>query len=109
MSVAISTSSCTWTSSPQSVGGREQERWASAGRVPDHIRSDNGKLRDELLEREAIDTLLEANGTICALAAAKCLGLPAPGASRRGWSIGGQNPDLRTGVIHGGRSHLQEL
>ena len=73
--------------------------------VPDHIRSDNGKLRDELLDREAIDTLLEANGAICALAAAKCLGLPAPGASRRGWSIGGQNPDLRTGVIHGGRSH----
>ena len=28
--------------------------------MPDHIRSDNGKLRDELLEREAFDTLLEA-------------------------------------------------
>ena len=49
----------------------------------------------------------------------QCLGLPAPGprgvaapcvrmayasANARGWSIGGQNPNLRTGVIHGGRS-----
>ena len=25
-------------------------------------------------------------------------------ANARGWSIGGQNPNLRTGVIHGGRS-----
>ena len=32
--------------------------------MPDHIRSDNGKLRDELLEREAFDTLLEANGAL---------------------------------------------
>ena len=28
----------------------------------------------------------------------------ATGASKRGWSIGGQTPNLRTGVIHGGRS-----
>jgi len=28
--------------------------------VPDHIRSHNGKLRDELLERGAFDTLIEA-------------------------------------------------
>jgi hypothetical protein len=90
-------------------------------------------LRDELLEREAFDTLLEANGAIRAVAAAlphdpatqflglpaaQCLGLPDPGAegvaapcvrleyasaNARGWSIGGQNPNLRTGVIHGGR------
>ena len=26
------------------------------------------------------------------------------GAYARGWSIGGQNPNLRAGVIHGGRS-----
>ena len=85
--------------------------------MPDHIRSDNGKLRDELLEREAFDTLLEANGALRAVAAAlqhdpaaQCLGLPAPGprgvaapcvrfgyasANARGWSIGGQNPNLR--------------
>ena len=28
----------------------------------------------------------------------------ATSASKRGWSIGGQNPNLRTGVIHGARS-----
>ena len=28
--------------------------------MPDHIRSDNGKLRDEPLEREAFGTLVEA-------------------------------------------------
>ena len=38
--------------------------------VPDHIRSDNGKLRDELLQRQAFDTLLEANGALRAVAAA---------------------------------------
>ncbi len=27
----------------------------------------------------------------------------------RGWSIGGQNPNLRTGVIHGGRSLRTQL
>jgi len=51
--------------------------------------------------------------------ATQCLGIPAPGAggvaapcvrfgyasaNARGWSIGGQNPNLRTGVIPGGRS-----
>ena len=53
--------------------------------VPDHIRSDNGKPRDELLQRQAFDTLLEANGALRAVAAAHqhdptahCLGLPAP-------------------------------
>ena len=50
---------------------------------------------------------------------AQCLGIPAPGprgvaapcvrlayasANARGWSLAGQNPNLRTGVIHGGRS-----
>ena len=51
-----------------------------------YIESFNGKLRDELLEREAFDTLLEANGALRAVAAAlqhdptaQCLGLPAPG------------------------------
>ena len=52
--------------------------------VADHIRSDNGKLRDELLQREAFDTLLEANGALRAVAA------------------GGQN--LENSVIHGGMS-----
>jgi len=52
--------------------------------VPDHIRSHNGKLRDELLERGAFDTLLEVDGALRAVAAAhqhdpatQCLGLPA--------------------------------
>ena len=70
--------------------------------VPDHIRSDSGKIRDELLQRQAFDTLLEANGALRAVAAAhqhdptaQCLGLPAQGASRRGWSIERQNPNLR--------------
>ena len=54
----------------------------------------------------------------------KCLGLPTPGArgvaapcvrlayasaNARSWSIGGQNPNLRTGVIHGGRSILRAM
>ena len=50
------------------------------------IESFNGKLRDELLEREAFDTLLEANGALRAVAAAlqhdptaQCLGLSPPG------------------------------
>ena len=49
-----------------------------------YIESFNGKLRDELLEREAFDTLLEANGALRAVAAAlqhdpttQCLGIPA--------------------------------
>jgi len=62
--------------------------------VPDHIRSDNGKLRDELLQREAFDTLLEANSALRAM----CEFHPhadaplrhwdtAPSGFRRGWSI----------------------
>ena len=80
-----------------------------------YIESFNGKMRDELLEREAFDTLLEANGALRAVAAAlqhdpatQCLGIPAPdtrvvaapcvrmayaSANTRGWSIGGQNPN----------------
>jgi len=37
--------------------------------VPDHIRSDNGTRRDELLQRQAFDTLLEANGALRAVTA----------------------------------------
>ena len=81
----IYTSSCTWTCSPQSVGGPRAEETGVHRGVPDHIRSDNGKLRDELLQREAFNTLLEANGALRAVAAAhqhdpatQCLGLPAP-------------------------------
>ena len=53
------------------------------------------------------------------VAAAQCLELPAflgvaaacvriayASANARGWSIGGQNPNLRADVIHGGRSIL---
>ncbi len=35
-----------------------------------YVESFNGKLRDELLEREAFDTLLEAKGALRAVAAA---------------------------------------
>jgi len=49
------------------------------------IESFNGNLRDELLEREAFDTLLEAKGALRKVAAAhqhdptaQCLGVPAP-------------------------------
>ncbi len=48
------------------------------------------------------DTLHEAKVLFRAVAAAlqhdrstQCLGIPAPGASKRGWSIGGQNLNLR--------------
>ena len=65
-----------------------------------YIESFNGKLRDELLEREAFDTLLEANGAFRAVAAAhqhdpatQCLGLSPPGASRRGSP--GSHPAMR--------------
>ena len=83
-------------------------------------------LRDELLEREAFDTLIEAKVLIerwrqhyntirphSALGyrppappgvAAPCVRMAYASANARGWSIGGQNPNLRTGVIHGGRS-----
>ena len=55
-----------------------------------YVESFNGKLRDELLEREAFDTLLEAKVLFRSLAAARqhdpttqCLGLSPPGHSRR--------------------------
>ena len=51
-------------SSPESVGGPRAGQTGVRRGVPDHIRSDNGKLRDELLQREAFDTLLEANGAL---------------------------------------------
>jgi hypothetical protein len=71
------------------------------------IESFNGTLRDELLEREAFDTLLEAKVLIerwrqhyNTIRPHSALGYrpPAP----EGWSIAGQNPSLRTGVIHDG-------
>ena len=52
--------------------------------------------------------------------ATQCLGIPTPGprgdaalcgcygcasATAQGWSVGGQTPNLETGVIHGGRPH----
>ena len=36
---------------------------------------------------------------------APCVRFGYASASALGWSIGGQNPNLRTGVIHGGRSN----
>ncbi len=36
--------------------------------------------------------------------ATPCVRMAYASANARGWSIGGQNPNLRTGVIHGGRS-----
>ncbi len=74
-----------------------------------YIESFNGKLRDELLEREAFDTLLEANGALRAVAAAlqhdptaQCLGIPAPGASRRGSPVRSHGVRLskRTGLVY---------
>ena len=65
-------------------------------------------LRDELLEREAFDTLLEAKGALRAVAAAhqhdptaQCLGLPAPGPSRRGSPVRSHGVRLskRTGLV----------
>ena len=47
------------TSAPQSVGGPRAGETGVRRGVMDHIRSDNGKPRDELLERRAFDTLLE--------------------------------------------------
>ena len=74
------------------------------------MESSNG----DLLQRKAFVTLLKANGALRAVAAAHQhdptthrLGLPAPGASRRGSpvrSLEGQNPNLENSVIHGGRS-----
>jgi hypothetical protein len=87
-----------------------------------YVESFNGKLRDELLEREAFDTLLEAKVLIerwrqhyNTIRPHSALGYrpPAPearqpcavaSATAQGWSIGEQNPNLKNGVIHGGRS-----
>ena len=81
-------------------------------------------LRDELLAREAFDTLLEAKVLIerwrqhyNTVRPHSALGHrpPAPearqpcavaSATAQGWSVGGQKPNLETGVIHGGRSHV---
>ncbi len=74
-----------------------------------YVESFNGKLRDEFLEREAFDTLLEANGALRAVAAAlqhdpttQCLGIPAPGASRRGSPVRSHGVSLskRTGLVY---------
>ena len=89
------------------------------------VESFNGKLRDELLEREAFDTLLEAKvlfprwrqhsnkigrtaswvpapGPRGVAALCDCYGYAS--ATRQGWSDGSQKPNLENGVIHGGRS-----
>ena len=81
-------------------------------------------LRDELLAREAFDTLLEAKVLIerwrqhyNTVRPHSALGYrpPAPearqpcavaSATAQGWSVGGQKPNLETGVIHGGRSEV---
>ncbi len=66
-------------------------------------------LRDELLEREEFDTLLEAKGALRAVAAAhqhdpgtQCLGLPAPGAYMRGSPKRSHGVRLskRTGLVY---------
>ena len=77
-----------------------------------YIESFNGKLRDELLEREAFDTLLEAkvlfvrwrqhSNTIRPHGA---LGYrPTAPEAWQPCAVGGQKPNLESGVIHGGRS-----
>ena len=69
-------------------------------------------LRDELLEREAFETLLEAKVLIerrrqhyNTIRPHSALGYrpPAPEAMQP-CAVGGQNPNLEPGVIHGGRS-----
>jgi putative transposase len=66
-------------------------------------------LRDELLEREEFDTLLETNGALRAVAAAhqhdsatQCLGLSPPGPSRRGSPVRSHGVRLskRTGLVY---------
>ena len=77
-----------------------------------YVESFNGKLRDELLEREAFDTLLEAKVLIerwrqhyNTIRPHSALGYrpPAPEALQPR-AVGGQNPNLETGNFHGGRS-----
>ena len=59
---------------PAAIGYRIARCWIDQQSVcrgvPDHIRSDNGTRRVELLQRQAFDTLLEANGALRAVAAA---------------------------------------
>jgi transposase InsO family protein len=87
-----------------------------------YVESFNGKLRDELLALEAFDTLLESKVLIerwrqhyntIRPHSAPGYRPPAPetrqpcavaSATARGWSAGGQNPNLKNGVIDGGRS-----
>ena len=73
------------------------------------ITGGRSKLRDELLEREAFDTLLEANGALRAVAAAlqhdpttQCLGLSPPSTSRRGSPVRSHGVRLskRTGLVY---------
>ena len=46
-----------------------------------------------------------ASTGVCRItSAAPCVRMACPSANARGWSLGGQNPNLRTGVIHGGKS-----
>ncbi len=82
--------------------------WFTRGRMAPS-RASFVLLRDKLLEREAFDTLLEANGALRAVAAtllhdptAQCLGLPAPGASRRGSPVRSHGVRLskRTGLVY---------
>ena len=79
-----------------------------------YVESLNGKLRDELLEREVFDTLLEAKVLIGRWRKVyntarphSSLGYrpPAP-ESRRGRSLGRSTLVIGTGSIHGGRSVL---
>ena len=72
----------------------------------------NGKLRDELLEREAFDTLLKAKVLIerwrqhyNTIRPHSALGYrpPAPEAMQPR-AAGGKNPNLETGDFHRGRS-----
>ena len=87
-----------------------------------YVESFNGKLRDELLALEVFDKLLEAKVLnerrrqhYHTVRPHSALGYrpPAPearqpcavaSATAQCWSVGGQKPNLETGVIHGGRS-----
>ena len=82
--------------------------WLTIGRMAPS-RASFVLLRDELLEREAFDTLLEAKGALRAVAAAlqhdpatQLLGIPAPGPSRRGSPVRSHGVRLskRTGLVY---------
>jgi transposase InsO family protein len=92
-----------------------------------YVESFNGKLRDELLDREVFDTLLEAKVLIGrwrkeynTVRSHSSLGVPTPGPgvapplsarfgyaspSGQGRSLGRSTLVIDTGLIHGGRSH----